>query len=430
MKIKFLMYSVIISVSLTFSSFVQSKTLAMVIGIDEYDHQSTLHGAVNDAKDIQQALLSNAAKQENVYLLLNKQASKQRIQQTWQKMITDSKPGDTLLVTFAGHGGQIPDKDKDEADSLDEVFLLSGFQPARKVSEEEMISDDEWYRWFEAAVDRQVIFVADSCHSGTMHRSIALGKRFQQVSTAPAPKPKKNKDITPREEQTHVIFFAATTENLDSYEREIHGEARGALSYVFAKAIRGEADDGDGILKKQELDNYIHDNVVALTEDKNKQIPQVRPRGNAQLSLIKLDKPASQDGTAIPKAFDAYFKQGNTNRSGASVTFEIPNPTKPYLTIYNLTGDGKTQFLYPLPLQGDMPRIVTNKPFTLDFTATDVTGGEQLVAILSDAKLPKVHALLKSNHNQPSSKQFENDLSELLAHESFDSKRIEHKVVK
>ena len=66
---------------------------------------------------------------------------------------------------------------------------------------------------------------------------------------------------------------------MDSYERRIDGKARGALSYAFAAAVRGAADNGDKVLRKQELDIYVYNTITRLTAGTNKQIPQIIPEG-------------------------------------------------------------------------------------------------------------------------------------------------------
>lgn len=69
--------------------------------------------------------------------------------------------GDRLLVTFAGHGAQVPDANGDEAAGVDETWVMY----------DRMLIDDELYAAlsrFRAGVG--VVIIADSCHSGTSAR--------------------------------------------------------------------------------------------------------------------------------------------------------------------------------------------------------------------------------------------------------------------
>lgn len=69
-------------------------------------------------------------------------------------------PGDILLFTYSGHGGQVPDVtgSDEEQDALDETLVLYDRQ----------FLDDELNREFRAFADGVRIFVLlDCCHSGT-----------------------------------------------------------------------------------------------------------------------------------------------------------------------------------------------------------------------------------------------------------------------
>ena len=415
---------------LLFSSFfllsANAKNFALVIGIDDYDYIEPLDGAVGDATDIYKALKANAVAADDLYFLTNKQASKKNIQTAWNNMVSQSMTGDTLLVTYAGHGSQITDTNGDEADSKDEVFLLSGFREAGADAYDNLISDDEWFRWFESARGRQVVFVADSCHSGTMNRSIALKKRYQEISTKIIAPPKHAAYREEHKEQNFVTIFAASTEDMDTYERKINGRTRGALSYAFANAIRGAADDGDGTLKKQELEIYLFNTITELTsEGNNKQVPQFIPEGFNTKNLIALKR--SGVGSTESKTFDVYFSQGNSNHSGSQIQLNITNPRYLYLTLYNIAGNNSVQFLYPA-LKSDSPQIATNKPFRLPLNVDQIQGDEQLVAILSTQHLSKLHSFLKQSNGKQATSAFDQKLSHILANEKYDIKRVQHVV--
>src|SRR5690606_26734413 len=138
---------------------------------------------------------------------------------------------------------------KGEADGKNENFLLGGFSPNAPDNLERVV-DDEMFEWLKLADDKgvRVVFIADSCHSGTMYRSAATpGVRFRNVTipestdahlTLPPPAfanswPEDFKDVT---------FVATTEDSRVVPEIRIEGQERGALSYSFARAIEGGAD--------------------------------------------------------------------------------------------------------------------------------------------------------------------------------------------
>lgn len=80
-------------------------TWGLVIGINEYRYQQKpLLGAVNDAVDLRKALQSIGARE--VVLLINAEANRAAIKAHWERLARQAQAGDTLVFTYAGHGGQ------------------------------------------------------------------------------------------------------------------------------------------------------------------------------------------------------------------------------------------------------------------------------------------------------------------------------------
>ena len=264
---------------------------ALVVGIDRYEELPILAGAVNDARDIAQALREAGA--TDLTLLENEAATRARVTAEWGALAARAAPGDTLVLTYAGHGGQEPARvPATERDGLDETLLLGGFRSSG-AGTRERIFDDELHRWFRDAGDRglKVIFVADSCHSGTLTRSLDPrapkgAMRNAQYTIAddmldlelPA-------DLAVPDDAAlaHVSFLAAGQEHEQVPEVALPGaggttEPRGALSYMFARALEGKADaDGDGALRRSELWRFVRENVRMASEAR--QTPNLQPAG-------------------------------------------------------------------------------------------------------------------------------------------------------
>ena len=136
----------------------------LIIGIDQYPGfgpQNQLSGAVNDARDIAQALVRAGA--HDITLLVNGAASKSRISESWTNVIERAEPGDTIVLTYAGHGSQEPEppgRDQ-ESDGMNENFILGGFSPHGEKASERIV-DDEMYEWLKMADDKglKTVFVA------------------------------------------------------------------------------------------------------------------------------------------------------------------------------------------------------------------------------------------------------------------------------
>lgn len=73
--------------------------------------------------------------------------------------------GDIFFVSYAGHGGQVPDRNGDEDDAQDETWCLYDGQ---------LVDDELHALWGRFASGVRILVVSDSCHSGTIVRELFL----------------------------------------------------------------------------------------------------------------------------------------------------------------------------------------------------------------------------------------------------------------
>lgn len=293
----------------------EDRLFGLVVGIDDYGGTiNDLKGAVNDADGIAAALRDAGATE--VRLLTNRAASKAAIRDAWFALVREAAPGDTIVLSYAGHGGQEPEPPgrNGEADHLNENFILGGYQPSGAQSVERIV-DDEMYTWLMAADDKgvEVVFVADSCHSGTMTRGVGSNVIRYRTGTFADPDlagdllklPDPSAATMSETDFRNVTFIAATQDNMLTPELMIEGEPHGALSWAFAKAVRGAADrDGDGHLSQQELLAYIVPTVEAEAENQQQPgIEPLRPMDRRLMRAVAGGKPAAQAEPAPLRLF-------------------------------------------------------------------------------------------------------------------------------
>ena len=264
------------------------RTVALVVGIDDYRHIPRLDGAVNDARDVADALRGIGAE---VVTLTDGAATREAILREWRRLATSVGEGDRLVVTFAGHGSNEPEHwPGSEADGLDETLLLSGFEP-NGPGAAERIRDDEIAELIALSSRAQTIFVADACHSGTLTRTVepALGYRFfahEPMIADPLPPPPPPASRSEGREEA-ALFLAAVDETEKVPEFLIDGTPRGALSYAFASALRGGADaDHDGELTKREIEEHVRREVRAISRGLQK--PQIARGGDLDSVVFQL----------------------------------------------------------------------------------------------------------------------------------------------
>lgn len=122
--------------------------------------EGPLAGCHNDARDWA-AFAQGRGFNPTTYL--DDHATRDRVRLVIAEAAEELVAGDSFLLTYSGHGGQVPDINGDEIDGADETLCLFDGQ----------LLDDELDRLlagFGAGV--RVILVSDSCHSGTVIRDL------------------------------------------------------------------------------------------------------------------------------------------------------------------------------------------------------------------------------------------------------------------
>jgi hypothetical protein len=156
----------------------QPRGLSVHVGVDRlnaehYGREFALECCVNDARKMRDIAESLGYEAET---LENEEATVSNFTGFMRCAISELVDGDSLLVTFSGHGSQIINTSADaEADNLDETLCFF----------DRMLLDDEFYALlgqFREGV--RVHAVMDSCHSGTVLQDIApLEKEREEYRT-------------------------------------------------------------------------------------------------------------------------------------------------------------------------------------------------------------------------------------------------------
>lgn len=149
-----------------------ARGISIHIGLNEIDpaHYGTngrLRGCENDAKSMQEIAAGLGYETTS---LLTAEATALNVLRAVSRAAEQLERGDILLLTYAGHGSQVPDLDGDEpgnSKNLDETLCLY----------DRMLIDDELFRlWTQFRDGVRVVMVSDSCHSGDVLRFIAENK--------------------------------------------------------------------------------------------------------------------------------------------------------------------------------------------------------------------------------------------------------------
>jgi hypothetical protein len=115
-----------------------------------------------DANDMQVLAQSQGFQAQ---VLLSEEATAEAAIGAIKQAAQDLLPGDIFLLTYSGHGGQVPDRNGEEEDDMDETWCLYDRQ----------VVDDELYAlWAEFQPGVRIFMLSDSCHSGTVAKEPEL----------------------------------------------------------------------------------------------------------------------------------------------------------------------------------------------------------------------------------------------------------------
>ncbi|MEC3859712.1 caspase family protein [Mesobacterium sp. TK19101] len=272
----------------------------LVVGIDDYRHfqkfpvpageLSDLEGAVNDALRIARAMRQMKIDLPDSRLLIDAAATEQGFLNAWRSMLAQAAPGDTLIVTFSGHGGQekeIAAPFDETTDGLDETIMFHDFDPANpRIGR---LSDDQLREVLSEAAAFNVIWVMDSCHSAGLTRSANPGAigltRNGGVWDIPVEPVEGEVQATQGDDESDALpnvtqILATASEDRLVTETRFDDRPHGALSWFFAEAITGAADtNGDGVMTRAEIADFLEDRV--FTHMNQNQQPRILPRGDA-----------------------------------------------------------------------------------------------------------------------------------------------------
>ena len=149
---------------------------AFIVGISDYIHfddveGGDLPGAEHDARSTRDLLVMKyGIPESNVRMLLNQTATRDAIEEGITGWLADNaKPGDNVVIFYAGHGSQMWDESGDEDDGLDETLAPADVSPE---STEFDISDDTFNEWLGMIASDNVVVILDNCNSGTGTRDV------------------------------------------------------------------------------------------------------------------------------------------------------------------------------------------------------------------------------------------------------------------
>jgi len=329
----------------------RAETRALLVGSWQF-HSSLimdLAGPANDLAEMETMVRAQGA--TDVTVLRNEGVSRTTVETALHALGLRAKPGDWIFFYYTGHGALAEAAVKGTRDGDTDQFLpLPGFDPDHE-DPERYIVDKDFYGWLSRYIpkDVQVLMMADTCHSGTMHRSVdpramgmtprlTLGSRNIELTSRPAPRFSSiltgvdaGATAATRDDLPNLFYIAAAKDDQIAWENSLPVEgapSHGFLTWSFEQGLTQPgangtsvlADtDGDGKVSVGELGAYLNVQVRMLSGQRQESNIVIPPGREGQILFgAAPPPPAPPAPSPLPGLYVADA------RARASVTGDYP----------------------------------------------------------------------------------------------------------
>lgn len=260
---------------------------ALCVGINDYPVRGAdLKGCVNDAK-AWAALLEEhfGFDPGNITMLIDKQATKQRMLAELDRLLAGAKKGDVLVFTNSSHGTYVADDSGDEA-RYDEALCPYDMK-------KNLVVDDELRERFAALpAGVRLTVISDSCFSGSATRGDPMPtpddrrRRFvnpsilgrREIASVRRKAVPRSVEKFP-ERKMHEVLVSGCRDNQYSYDARFGNVYHGAMTYFALEIIKAAnyklsyADLWDQLVPRLETEGYDQEpQVEGKAANKNRQL--------------------------------------------------------------------------------------------------------------------------------------------------------------
>jgi hypothetical protein len=309
----------------------------LLVGINNYKYPtrvSPLAGSINDVEDLKSVLIGKFDfPPDNVLVLKDAQATHAAIISAIEThLIAKAGPGDIVVFQYSGHGSQMKDTTGKKISGLDESIVpYDSRDPEGKVFD---ISGAELHGLLLqlAAKTKNITFILDSCHAGTLVRGARVRSIPPDTRTPPPPPPYAvaTRGLANTDEGVEPKYstIAAVTSKEDAFEHFAEGKDHGALTYFLTRQLRSA---GAGATYRDVMD-AVFGNVTANY-----------PAQHPQLEGAEADQHVFGDATSLAQV---YVLASPLDRLRVSLDAgQVQGATKG--SIYDVYGPGIKKFAPP-----------------------------------------------------------------------------------
>ena len=447
---------------ITFAAVAEAKDRALLVGIDYYQQKGVppTKGSVEDVNAVEKLLVNTLNFTPSaIKVLRNEEATTQNILRELDRIVNETTFGDRVFFQYAGHGFQVPDElNGDEKDGLDEVITPYNIAVNRSFGGKVVlslgtgtyISDDIFNDYIAKLFGRGVVMLFDSCHSGTISRSLSVeNKKYSRYlrleedlrgmankdAYSYQPKDSGLRDLSVVKDTNlgdgninGVVIISAASPYQEAFPVAVNNTLRGAVSYLFEQIVK----NGNPTLRQIQtaLTEKIKGSEFLRGNDGSFQTPEIEVLSKIDLwnqplfgsAVVNADNPVKSSAnytvglqTALTNQFSSLQVKLNLSSAvfhlGDKIIYSVETSEEGYLYVLVFSADNvatcifpatykdeTTRMWKPLDVNNFLPKGRHTFPRTTrqfpeingDYTtfAQDPIGKDVFVALLSKKKLP------------------------------------------
>jgi len=213
---------------------------ALLVGINRYpDPANELRGCVNDVVLMRETLERHYGFTDPgaFRVLTDRRATTAAILSGLAWLVDGAASGDALVFHYSGHGSQVPDRNGDERDGLDEILC-----PYDLEWEHPLTDDDLAAAVVPIPKGALLTVILDCCHSGTGLREPSrngsgIRHRYLPHLAGPSDFPRPVRRFGASTAKTNAVLIAACRDDQTSADAFIEGKYRGAHTWYLCQTL-------------------------------------------------------------------------------------------------------------------------------------------------------------------------------------------------
>ena len=241
-----------------------AKLWLLLVGVNQYQDEQipSLNYSALDCQGLGHAL--NAAtqafpqKEVMIYHDFASQPKLENIRTSLRQIAAATKPIDTVLFYFSGHGMLDPL-------SQQVVLCLQDTQKSKLIDTGFKLQ--EVLQLLENCSAQQQLLVLDACHSGGMTLLGARGEPDPQLNPTP-----EMVEVLRQRAANRKGFYALLSCDRAQQSWEFPQLGHGVFTYYLIRGLKGEAADSQGVIEADGLYRYVYHQTLTYIDKANQQL--------------------------------------------------------------------------------------------------------------------------------------------------------------